>query len=159
MRVTRLSCPGPVNIIDEDRGDAGRGENNNCSTVDLHTDTTHSRFDVVQLLRLHSFCSSAWVLNAVMNADWGKVPHEDRCLTVAAEHGGMDLPPVGWRRALDFIQRQGLRYTLEEGDTLFVPAGWAHAVFGEPARNSDDGEGCFSVGFNQWFPTHEQVPE
>ena len=62
-------------------------------------------------------------------------------------------------RALDFIQRQGLRYTLEEGDTLFVPAGWAHAVFGEPARNPDDDDGCFSIGFNQWFPTHEHVPE
>ena len=46
----------------------------------------------------------------------------------------MDLPPVGWRRALDFIQRQGLRHILEEGDTLFVPAGGRMLLRGASAN-------------------------
>ena len=52
------------------------------------------------------------------------------------------------------VELFGVRAHLGEGDALFIPAFWLHAVWSEPApprQGSQAGGSCVSIAVNQWF--------
>ncbi len=63
-------------------------------------------------------------------------------------HGLVDPTAPNLERFPDYKKAHGLRCHVREGDALYVPSFWHHAVYSPPGDQSD---GCRNIGINYWY--------
>lgn len=63
-------------------------------------------------------------------------------------HGLVDPTNVDWARYPNYKNAHGLRCHVRQGDALYVPSHWHHAVYSPPGSASSS---CRNVGVNFWY--------
>ena len=63
-------------------------------------------------------------------------------------HGLVDPANVNWTRFPNYRHAHGLRCHVKQGDALYVPSFWHHAVYSPPGTPAD---GCRNIGINYWY--------
>jgi hypothetical protein len=63
-------------------------------------------------------------------------------------HGLVDPSNPDLNRFPDYRKAHGLRCHVEQGDALYVPSYWHHAVYSPPG---DASQGCRNIGVNYWY--------
>eukprot|EP01052_Picozoa_sp_SAG31_P027890 SAG31_NODE_2647_length_5300_cov_5.062103_4_plen_424_part_00 len=63
-------------------------------------------------------------------------------------HGLVDPTNVDWDRYPQYKNAHGLRCHVRQGDALYVPSHWHHAVYSPPGASSEQ---CRNIGINYWY--------
>ena len=63
-------------------------------------------------------------------------------------HGLVDPTAVDWERYPQYKHAHGLRCHVKQGDALYVPSHWHHAVYSPPGPTHEQ---CRNIGVNYWY--------